>query len=86
MNKEILIGLINPAALPTLRVAGALFLIVNVLAGAWAWRHRRQLFGPDSNVDGDRPAIRQLQAVVLGIPWLFLTFRLLYIWVETWMA
>ena len=75
---------IVPAALPALRVAGALFLIVNLLAGAWAWRHRRQLFGPDSTVDGDRPAVRYLQAIVLGIPWLFLTFRLLFACVEVW--
>lgn len=83
MNTLIL-ATINPSALPALRIAGLLFLIINVLAGAWVWRHRRQLFGLDSNVDGDRPATRQLQAVVLGIPWLFLTFRLLFIWVETW--
>ena len=36
---------INPAALPALRIPGALFLIINLLAAAWAWRHRRQLFG-----------------------------------------
>ena len=84
MNKEILIGLINPAALPALRIAGALFLIINLLAGAWAWRHRRQLFGPDSTAIGDRSATRQLQVVVLGIPWLFLTFRLLSEWLGLW--
>ena len=84
--KTIFLAAIVPSALPALRVAGALFLIVNLLAGAWAWRHRRQLFGPDATVTGDRTAIRQLQAIVLGIPWLFLTFRLLYIWVETWIA
>jgi hypothetical protein len=82
--KTIFLAAIVQSALPALRGAGALFLIVNLLAGAWAWRHRRQLFGPDSNVDGDRPATRQLQAVALGIPWLFLTFRLLSVWVETW--
>jgi hypothetical protein len=80
----IMIALINPAAVLALRVAGALFLVINLLAGAWAWRHRRQLFGPDSTAEGDRPATRQLQAIVLGIPWLFLTFRLLSIWVGTW--
>ena len=80
----IMIALLNPAALPALRIAGALFLIVNLLAGAWLWRHRRQLFGADSNVPGDRPAVRYLQAIVLGIPWLFITFRLLYLWVALW--
>ena len=79
-----MIALINPDALPALRIAGALFLVINLVAGAWAWRHRRQLFGPDSTAEGDRPATRQLQAIVLGIPWLFLTFRLLSIWVGTW--
>jgi hypothetical protein len=80
----IMIALINPAAVPALRVAGALFLVINLLAGAWAWRHRRQLFGPDSTAEGDRRATRQLQVIVLGIPWLFLTFRLLCLWVGTW--
>ena len=84
--KTTFLAAIIQSALPALRGAGALFLIVNVLAGAWAWRYRRQLFGPDSRVDGDRPAIRQLQAVVLTVPWLFLTFRLFYIWVETWIG
>ena len=72
-----LIAFIDPAALPALRVAGALFIAINLLAGVWLWRHRRQLFGRDSSVTGDRPAVRYLQVLVLGIPWLFLTFRLL---------
>ena len=84
--KTIFLAAIAPSALPALRVAGALFLIINLLAGAWAWRHRRQLFGADLTVDGDRLAVRQLQAIVLGIPWLFLTFRLLFEWVELWIA
>ena len=84
--KIIFLAAIVQSALPALRVAGALFLIINLVAGAWAWRHRLQLFGPDSTVSDDRPAIRQLQALVLGIPWLFLTFRLLYVWVETWIG
>ena len=51
-----MIAVIDPAAVPALQVAGAFFLIINVLAGAWAWHHRRQLFGPDSTAEGDRPA------------------------------
>ena len=81
---EILIALINPTALPALRIAGALFIAINLLGGAWLWRHRGQLFGPDSNVPGDRPAVRYLQVMALCVPWLFVTFRLLYVWVATW--
>ena len=84
--KTIFLAAIVQSALPALRVAGALFLIVNLLGGAYIWRHRRQLFGPDSTATGDRRASRQLQAMVLGIPWLLLTFRLLYVWVETWVS
>ena len=84
--KTIFLAAIVQSALPALRVAGALFLIVNLLGGAYIWRHRRQLFGPDSTATGDRPASRQLQAVVLGIPWLLLTFRLFYVWVELWIS
>ena len=84
--KTIFLAALVQSALPALRIAGALFLIVNLLGGAYIWRHRRQLFGPDSTATGDRPASRQLQALVLGIPWLLLTFRLLYVWVELWIS
>ena len=84
--KIIFLATIVQSALPALRVAGALFLIVNLLGGAYIWRQRRQLFGRDSSVDGDRAATRQLQAIVLAIPWLFITFRILYVWVEAWIA
>jgi hypothetical protein len=84
--KTLILATIDPSALPALRIAGALFLIINLLAAAWAWRHRRQLFGPDSTATGDQSAARQLQVLVLSIPWLFLTFRLLSAWVETWIG
>ena len=86
MKAIVMIATLNAAGLPALRVAGALFLIVNLLAGAWLWRHRRKLFGSDSTAPGDRPATRYLQATALIIPWAFLTFRLLYVWVETWIG
>lgn len=84
MNTELIIAAINPAGAPALRVAGALFIAINLLAGAWAWRHRRQLFGRDASVTGDRPATRYLQVMGLGVPWLFLTFRLLWMLAATW--
>jgi len=79
-----MIAVIDPAAIPALRIAGALFLIINLLAAVWAWHHRRQLFGPDSTATGDQSATRQLQALALSIPWLFLTFRLLSVWLGLW--
>ena len=84
--KTLFLAAIVPSALPALRAAGALFLIMNLLGGAYIWRHRRQLFGPDATVIGDRTATRQVQALVLGIPWLLLTFRLLYVWAGLWIA
>jgi hypothetical protein len=71
-----MIALIDPAARPALTTAGIFFLIVNLLAGAYIIRHRRRLLGRDPRVDGDRDATRYLQVVVITIPWLFLTFRL----------
>ena len=81
---EIMLATLNPAGLPALRVAGAVILIVNILGGVYIWRTRRKFFGPDSTVAGDRSATRQLQVMALAIPWLFLTGRLLYVWVAFW--
>jgi hypothetical protein len=75
---------INPSALPALRIAGGLFLIIHVFAGIWIWRNWQRLFGPNPNIDGDRVAVRGLQLLVITIPWLFLTFRLLVEWVGLW--
>ncbi|HST30377.1 MAG TPA: hypothetical protein VLK27_06010 [Chthoniobacterales bacterium] len=83
---ETMLGVINPAALPVLRIAGALFLIINLLAGAYLMRHRHRLFGRDRSVDGDRDAVRQLQVIVIVIPWLFLTARLVVEWAKLWVA
>ena len=74
--KTIFLAAIVPSALPALRVAGALFLIINLLAGAYIIRNWRRLFGRDPRVDGDRNATRYLQIVVITIPWLILTGRL----------
>ena len=79
-----MIAYINPVAIPALTVAGIFFLIVNSLAGVWLVRHRRALFGPDNRVEGDRSATRYLQVLVLSIPLLFLTGRLVIELVGLW--
>jgi amino acid transporter len=79
-----MIAYINPAAVPALTVAGIFFVIVYLLAGAYVWRHRREWFGPDERVDGDKRATRYLQVVVICIPLLFLTGRVLVELVGLW--
>ena len=71
-----MIAIIDPAARPALTIAGILFLVINLVAGAYIVRHWRRLFGRDPRVDGDRDATRYLQVVVITIPWLILTGRL----------
>jgi hypothetical protein len=83
-NVETLLGLINPAAVPALRIAGALFLIIYLLAGAYFFRHRRRLFGHDPRVDGDGDATRHIRIELILIPWLCLTTLLLVLWVGVW--
>ena len=58
----ILIALINPTALPALRIAGGVFIAINLLVGAYLFRRRRQLFGPDPQVAQDIAAVRHTQS------------------------
>ena len=71
-----MIALIDPAARPALTIAAIFFLIVNLLAGVYVIRNWRRFFGPDPRIDGDRRATRYLQVMVITIPLLVLTFRL----------
>jgi hypothetical protein len=79
-----MIASVNPAAVPALTIAGIFFIIIYLLAGAYVWRHRRQWFGPDESVDGDREATRYLQVVVICIPLFILTGRVLFELVGFW--
>ena len=71
-----MITLTDPAARPALTVAAIFFISLNLLAAAYVIRNWRRLFGPDPTVDGDKQATRYLQVVVITIPLLILTFRL----------
>jgi len=79
-----MIALIDPAARPALTVAAIFFIIVNLLAGAYVLRNWRRLFGPDLSIDGDKKATRYLQVMVITIPLLILTFRLVVELVGFW--
>jgi hypothetical protein len=84
MKGIIMIASINPAALPALRIAGALFLVVYFLVGAYFFRHRRRFFGRDPRVDNDIPAVRHIRFEVILVPWLGLTTLLVVLWLSLW--
>ena len=57
-----MLALINPAALPALRIAATFFLTVNILAFVY-------ILDKDPNVAGDIPTVRRLRVEVILIPW-----------------
>jgi len=77
MKGIVMIAFIDPAAVPALTIAGIFFVIVYLLAVLYVWRHRRQWFGPDATVEGDRKATRYLAVMVICIPLLILAGRVL---------
>jgi hypothetical protein len=79
-----MLSLINPAALPALRIAATFFLTVNILAFVYIFRNRHRFFDRDPNVDGDIPAVRRLRVEVILIPWCFLTTGLLILLIALW--
>ena len=83
-TKQIMIALINSAAVPALRIVGGLFLIIYLLAGTYIIRHWRWLFGRDPQVDQDTEAVRHVRVEVILIPWLALTTVLVVEWLGLW--
>lgn len=84
MKGIVMITTVNPVAVPALTVGGIFFIIIYILAGVYVWRHRREWFGPDASIDGDRSATRYLQAVVICVPLLILSGRVLVEIVGLW--
>ena len=81
---ENMIALINPTALPAIRIAGGMVLIIYLLAGAYLIRRRRQLFGRDPQVEHDNEAARHTRVAVVLIPWLAVTTVLFVEWLGLW--
>ena len=79
-----MIASIDPTALPTLRIAGAIFLVISLLAGAYVWRSRRRFFDRDPHVANDLPAVRHARVELLLIPWLAVTTVVFVEWVRLW--
>jgi uncharacterized membrane protein len=86
MKTEIMLALINPAALPALRTAATLFFIIYLLFGAYIFRNRHRFFDRDPRVDNDIPAVRHVRVEVVLIPWLVITTLILILLISFWLA
>ncbi len=84
--EPVMLSLINPTALPALRIAATFFLTVNILAFVYIFRNRHRFFDRDPNVDDDIPAMRKLRVEVVMLPWLTLTTLLFILLIYLWIA
>jgi hypothetical protein len=66
-----ILALVNPAALPALRIAATFFFLINLIGGAF---------------DNDIPAARRFRVEVIMIPWFALTTALLILLISFWLA
>jgi len=81
-----MLALINPTALPALRIAATFFFIINLLGGAYIFLNRHRFFDRDPNVDNDIPAMRKLRVEVVMVPWFVLTTLILILLIKFWLA
>ena len=79
-----MLSLINPAALPALRIAATFFLIINLLGGAYIFRNRHRFFDKDPNVDEDIPAARRIKVEEVMMVWGALTILILVTLIILW--
>ena len=78
------LALIDPAALPALRVAGTIFLMINLLGGGYIFFNRHRFFDRDPEVENDISAVRHLRVEVVLIPWLTVTTVNLILLINFW--
>ena len=81
-----MLALINPAALPALRIAATFFFLIYLAGGAYIFRNRHRFFDRDPNVDNDIPAARRVRVEVVLIPWLVITTLILILLINFWLA
>jgi amino acid transporter len=80
------LALINPAALPALRIVATFFFLIYLGIGAYFFRNRHRFFDRDPNVDNDIPAVRHVRVEVILIPWLCITTLILILLISFWLA
>lgn len=79
-----MLALVNPTALPALRVAGTIFLVIFLLGGFYIFRNRHRFFDKDPDVDEDTPAVRKMRFEEVMMVWGALTIVILFILISLW--
>jgi len=79
-----MLALINPTALPALRIAATFFFIIYLLGGAYFFHNRHRFFDRDPNVDNDIPAARHARVELILIPWFAITVVILILLITFW--
>jgi hypothetical protein len=81
-----MLALINPVALPALRIAATFFFLVYLAGGAYFFRNRHRFFDRDPEVDNDIPAARHARVELILIPWLVISTLILALLIYFWVA
>lgn len=81
-----MLALINPAALPALRIAATFFFLLYLAGGAYIFRNRHRFFDRDPNVRNDIPEVRHNRLEVVLIPWVVVTTIILVLLISFWRA
>jgi hypothetical protein len=81
-----MLALINPVALPALRIVATFFFLIYLAGGAYIFRNRHRFFDRDPRVDNDIPAVRHVRVEVVLIPWFFITTLILILLISFWLA
>src|SRR5947208_16767690 len=63
-----MLALINPVALPALRIAATFFFLIYLAGGAYIFRNRHRFFDRDPNVDNDILDVRKVTIEVVMYP------------------
>jgi hypothetical protein len=86
MNSCLMVGIIEQAGVPALRIGFTLAVLGFLLAGVFIWRRRHQFFERDSNVKNDDPAANHNRLEEIRFVWGGLTLVLLGILYQVWSA
>ena len=81
-----MLALIDPTALPALRIAATFFFLLYLAGGAYVFRNRHRFFDRDPNVDNDIPAARHVRVELFLIPWSAITTLILILLIGLWLA